>query len=429
MQKNLFVFQGPVETVSGYGAHSRDLAYSLLKIINEENWEFVIIPTRWGDTPKNFLNPDISEHKLLLDHFLKPSINRQPDIFFQVTIPNEATPIGKFSILCTAGIETNMCSAEWIAGMNKMDMIIVPSNHAKEVFEKTTWNQVGPNNQVMGTLKIEKPIEVLFEGIDEKIFKKKESNLEIIDQIKEKFCYLNVGHWVKGELGHDRKDVGTLVKLFLETFAGIGNAPALILKTSSATFSIIDRDQILKNIEQIRNMVMNQMNLPENKMPNIYLLHGSLTDEEMNELYNHEKVKAFITLTKGEGYGRPMAEFSVTGKPIIASGWSGQLDFLNKNHCVLLPGQLQKIHPSSVWQNVLIPESSWFYVDQNVTKEILKDCWKRYDDYSRISKKQAEYIKEFTLDKMTEKLDIMLEQYLPKFPKQIEIVLPELPNI
>ena len=64
-------------------------------------------------------------------------------------------------------------------------------------------------------------------------------------------------------------------------------------------------------------------------MPNVYLLHGDLTDKELNSLYNHNKVKVHITFTKGEGFGRPLLEASLTGKPIIAPGWSGHMDFLN----------------------------------------------------------------------------------------------------
>ena len=49
---------------------------------------------------------------------------------------------------------------------------------------------------------------------------------------------------------------------------------------------------------------------------------------EMNSIYNHSKVKAMVSLTKGEGFGRPLLEFSLSQKPLIVSGWSGHMDFL-----------------------------------------------------------------------------------------------------
>ena len=62
-------------------------------------------------------------------------------------------------------------------------------------------------------------------------------------------------------------------------------------------------------IKNIRNKV-------EGNLPNIYLLHGEMTDEEMNQLNNDPKVKAFVSFTKGEGFGRPLLEAAITGKPV-----------------------------------------------------------------------------------------------------------------
>ena len=67
--------------------------------------------------------------------------------------------------------------------------------------------------------------------------------------------------------------------------------------------------------EQIKNYIKLY---PKKNIPSIYILHGDLSDEEMNSLYNHHKVKAMVSLTKGEGFGRPLLEFSVVGKPIVA---------------------------------------------------------------------------------------------------------------
>ena len=128
-----------------------------------------------------------------------------------------------------------------------------------------------------------------------------------------------------GDFGHDRKNVSLLIKSFYEVFKDKPQKPALILKASIGIASYISRDEILDRIKIIRESV-NSTNLP-----NIYVLNGEFSDGEMNELYNHPKVKAMLSFTKGEGYGRPLLEFSLTGKPIIASGWSGHTDFLKQN--------------------------------------------------------------------------------------------------
>lgn len=429
MNKLICVVSAPVSTVSGYGAHSRDIVRSLIKIL-DDTWEIKISSTNWGDTPMNALD-DVKDNDLI-SRLLTNPLTIQPELYIQISTPAEANPIGRYNILITAGIETDRCSGQWLDGVNRMDLTIMPSNFSKSVFEKTDWNIIDNKSRVLqGKLKLEKPIEVLFEGIDTSVYYKTDKISDSINaelnKIKQNFCFLFVGHWIRAEVFHDRKSIGTLIYNFLDTFAGVGNAPALVLKTSQATFSITDREHILKQIDSIRKSVQSKLKLPEDKMPDIYLLHGSLTDTDMNDLYNHPKIKALVSYTKGEGYGRPMAEFSVTEKPIIATNWSGHLDFLNSNYVTLLPGKLEKIHKSAVWENILIPESKWFYVDIEAGKVILRDVKKNYEQYRIKAKKQAEYIKQFDMDNMTIKFKDILDKYLPNFPKPMEIILPELP--
>jgi len=247
--------------------------------------------------------------------------------------------------------------------------------------------------------------------------------IDEMSQIKEDFCYLFVGHWLKGNLGHDRKDVGMLIKVFAETFKNKAsrNRPALVLKTSSATFSIIDREDITRKIQSILQPY-------GNKAPNVYLLHGDLTDEEMNSLYNHSKIKAMVSFTKGEGFGRPLLEFTATGKPVIASGWSGHVDFL-KDHSILLPGSINDIDASAV-DNFLLKGSKWFTVDYGYAMRIFKDMTENYKRYLDNSRKQMTHTKKnFTLDVMAEKFVAMIDKGLEGVPQQVDLKLPKLKKV
>ena len=424
--KPLFFISCPIDTYSGYGARSRDIVKALLK---SDKYDIKIIPQRWGNTPFGFLNPENPEHKQILECcWSQPQLPRQPDVWMQITVPNEFQPIGKFNIGVTAGIETTVCAPEWIEGLNRMNLNLVSSEHAKKVFETSVFEQRDKNtNQVVKQIKLEKPVEVLFEGVNTNIYQKidavNDSEVwDIIGDIKEDFNYLYVGHWLQGELGQDRKDTGMLIKIFLETFKGKKQKPGLILKTSSATYSIMDRDEILEKINRIRKSIGK-----EDELPNIYLLHGELTDEEINELYNHPKVKAHVTFTKGEGYGRPLIEASVSQKPVIASNYSGHLDFLDPEMSILLPGEIKQIHPSAVVQNMLIPESGWFTVDYKVASETLEDVYKNYNKYLDGAKRQAYRSRtEFSLEKMGEKLTSIMDE---KVPKPVQLKLPQLKKI
>lgn len=428
MSKPVLLLMAPVTTVSGYGARSRDIASALIK---SDKYDVKIWPTRWGSTPMNALSNNNPKHKAIYDRLLtEPKLNQQPEIFVQITVPNEFQRLGKFNIGITAGIETTIASAPWIEGCNRMDLVLTSSEHSKKVFEDSVWAQVDNNTkQQVGELRLNKPIEVLFEGVDLETYFKTSSVHKTVDdqlkQVKEDFAFLYVGHWLSGDLGEDRKNVGMLIRTFLEAFKGKAshNQPALILKTSHADFSPLDREDLFKKINAIYNSTKTTKSLP-----NVYLLHGDLSDEEMNSLYNHSKVKAHITLTKGEGYGRPLAEAGLSQKPIIAPNWSGYLDFLK--HGVLLPGQLTNIHPSAVWDQVIVQESQWMTVDYGVAANIMKSMVEDYKNYIDAARKQSTVIKkEFSFDAMCKKLQQILDTKVPEFPKQVQLNLPQLKKI
>ena len=241
--------------------------------------------------------------------------------------------------------------------------------------------------------------------------------------IEEDFAYLFVGHWLPGDLGEDRKNVGLLIKAFYEVFKNKKNKPALILKTCQVGSSYMDRDEILRKINAIKQTVNSK------DLPNIYLLHGEFTDTEMNELYNHPKVKAMVNLTKGEGFGRPLLEFSLVKKPIITTGWSGHTDFLNPEFTTLLPGQLTPVHPSAA-NHMLLKEAQWFSVDQGQMGARIKDVFENYDNYVDGAKRQTYKNKnEFSWVKMKEKIDEIFTENIPEFPKEVQLQLPKLKKL
>ena len=423
--KNTFVISCPIDTYSGYGARSRDVVKSIIK---SDKYDVKILPQRWGNTPWGF----IEDHEDW--HFLKPhllpvgnKLTSKPDIWAQITVPNEFTPIGEYNIGFTAGIETDTCAPQWVEGMNRMDLNIVSSNHAKQVFLNSKFEiKNNQTNQTQGMLELNKPIEVLFEGIDLDTYHKTESKGEAefnldIDSIKESFAYLFVGAWLPGSMGEDRKNVSLMVKAFLETFKNKKNKPALILKTSVSGPSYMDRDEVLKRIKQIKNTV-NSKNLP-----NIYLLHGDFSNQEINELYNHPKVKAMISFTKGEGFGRPLLEFSVTGKPIISTNWSGHIDFLNSEFTTLIGGGLKPIHKTAQVKDMLIEGSKWFTPNTGEIGTHLKNMFENYKNYTDGGKRQAYYSKtNFSFEAMTNKLVSILEENVPEIAKQVQLELPKL---
>jgi len=429
MSKPILLFTGPCGSRSGYGHHARDLVSTLIEM---DRFDVKIVDLRWGGTPRNALKTDNPDHMPIIQRLLKTNqLPQQPEIHVHCTVPNEFQALAKFNIGVTAGMETTLCSPEWLQGLNRMNFNIVPSTHSRDVFMKTTWTERDKQNRPLKQLKNEKPVEVLFEGADSNVYHHLKKGDEVpemfmteMKQIDSSFNFLFVGHWLKGDIGQDRKDVGMLIKVFLESFKNQKNPPGLILKTSGAGFSVMDREEILQKLAMIKQMVGG------GQLPPIYLLHGELTDDEMNALYNHPKVKAHITFTKGEGFGRPLLEASLSAKPIIASDYSGHLDFLNKPLATLLSGQLTHVHKSAVWDKVIVPESQWFTVNYNYASAVMKDVFKNYKKYELNAKKLAEINKtKFTRNKMKLEFEKILDKYLPEFPTETTLNLPNLPKL
>ena len=424
--KPFMFIMAPVETRSGYGDHARDLITSLIEM---DMFDIKIKSVKWGNTPMTGLDKDRPEHLEIEKRlYWEQGLNVQPDVMIHIGVPNEFQNWGKFNVGITAGIETTQCSSDWIQGLNKMDMIIVPSQHSKDVFEKTIFEKKDEQtNQTIGELKCEVPIHVLFEGVNIDIFKKTnekdEEVEEMMSQVKGE-CFLFVGHWLKGEMGQDRKDVSGLVKVFCETFKNQKRRPSLVLKTSGADFSHIDRREIRSKIQQIKGTIDSQ------DIPDIYFIHGDLSEKQMNHLYNHSKVKAHISFTKGEGYGRPLAEAACSGKIVMAPKWSGHIDFLDPKFSILLNGQLTEVHESAVWEGVINKGSHWFTTDYALAATMIKNLFVNQKAYKSRGHKQAKHIKEnFSLDKMKEEFKELVKKEFPKTAKQIDIKLPDLPSM
>jgi hypothetical protein len=428
MSKPLCLISGPVFNRSGYGDWATTVAKS---IIRYDKFDVKIAPTRWGNCPSKRFLEDLTdpEDKILSSKFLQGPLNKQPELFIQLTIPEEFQPVGKYNIGMTAGIETTIAPGSWLEGINKMNLTIGLSNHVKKIFMETKMAKKLDNGQQI-PVQVEKPIEVCFWGVDTKTYKKTDEKInsveDILSSIKETSAFLFVGQWTHSGLYNDRKDIGNLVKTFCTAFKNNpeNDRPCLILKTSGANYSVVDRFEILNKIKKIRESV------GEN-VPNVYLLHGELSDVEMNALLNHNKIISHVSFTHGEGYGHPLLLATLSGKPVLASNWSGHLDYLNPQYTNLLPGNLVQVDGKSVNQWIL-KESKWFKVAYSLAESKLKEVYafRKQDKFNKPAEQlRLENTEKFSLDAMDKKLWEILEKYVPKFATENKFVLPKLKSL
>jgi glycosyltransferase involved in cell wall biosynthesis len=422
MDKQTLVFQGPAFTRSGYGDHCRDLLKSLRAM---DRFDIKIIPLRWGNTPQNQVDGSTEFGKWMLERVVT-QLTQKPDVFVQVSVANEFQPVGNYNIGITAGVETTVVPREFIDGVNRMDLTLVPSEFTKTSLVGTIYQEKNQQTgQVVNEFKVTKPVEVLMEGVDLSVFLDyQKSETDILEGVETDFNFLVVGHWLKGALGQDRKDIGMAIKTFATVFETLpkNQQPGLIVKTSSAGFSVMDRESIREKIDVITESF-------GEKCPPIYLLHGDLSENDLANLYHHPKVKAMLSFTKGEGYGRPLAEFALTDKPIIVSKWSGHTDFLPEQNTVYLEGDLRNVHESAA-DKFLLKESQWFSVNYSKAANTIFDVFKNYKQYSQKSKGlKSNIVKNFSLERMNEIFMDIVKTHVKEQPKVVPFKLPKLEKV
>ena len=399
--KKTCVVSCPIDTYSGYGARSRDFVKGLIKAKGDV-WDIKILSQRWGSLPFGYL---ADHNETDLASRMITQMTSRPSIWMQITIPNEFQAVGEhYNIGITAGVESTLCDKSWIEGINRMNHVLVSSKHSKDVFKA--------HPEVQATT----PIDILFEGLDvDKYLPSDLPNLLDLSTVKESFAFLFVGHWI------ERKNVTNLVYTFLRSFANQKNAPALILKTQQQSTSIADRTRIDNIVAQLRSSFPSEV-----EVPNVYVIQGDMSDVEVGDLYNHKKVKAMVNLTRGEGFGRPLLEFSAVGKPIISTIWSGQADFLNKNFVTKVPGALAEI-PKADTNNWIVEGGRWFEPNLDIAGQQMLDLWKNYSKFTQKAKQQQKYAtSKFTIEKMDELIEQYMDTVDKAVPEKVQLELPKL---
>jgi|TARA_R110001592_G_scaffold100842_1_gene285835 hypothetical protein len=388
------IVRGPLLSASGYGEQSRFALRSLRG--HEERFDIYMATTEWGQT--GWVHDDTEERRWI-DKILAKTIayiqqGGQFDISLQITIPNEWERMAPINIGYTAGIETTRTAPVWLEKANMMDKIVVVSNHAKNVFESTTYKGTDRNTGEEITLACQTPIEVVNYPV------RSSKNLELDLDLEYDFNYLAVAQW------GPRKNLENTIKWFIEE--NFDRKVGLVVKTFVRKSNVMDREYTYKNLQ---NLISAH---PEMECK-VYLVHGDLSDDEMHSLYRNPKIKAFVSLTHGEGYGLPLFEAAYTGIPVVAPGWSGQCDFLyapfeSKNkknkkekmrpYFAEVEYTIEPVPQSAIWEGVIQADSMWCYPQEGSYKMRLRQVYKNYDKW----KSKADYLQKWILDNFTNEI-------------------------
>lgn len=392
--KKKVLLKGPVLSQSGYGYQAR-FALEALRTCDE--LDIFIINTGWGRT--SWLTDD-DNFREWVDNKIKKTIQYikgggQFDIFLQVSIPNEVEHNAPVNILYTAGIETTKVAPQWIEKTMGLTKMIVVSNHAKEVFNRTSYEAVDQNTgRRISDFRNKTEIDVVNYGLEKKTRKKLAIDFDY------DFNFLTVAQWGV------RKNLDNTIKWFVEEFEN--DEVGLVVKTSIAKNSYMDRQHTEMRLKNI-------LATYPNRKCKVYLLHGNMETEEIRSLYNHDKIKAYVTATHGEGFGLPVFEAAQYKLPIVSTGWSGLLDFLVGNNQESLfesvDYELKKVQPQAVWDGVIVPDAMWAYPTEYSLKSSMRKVYDNYETALRRAEKLEKHLKKnFKLeDKYQEFVDSVME--------------------
>ena len=377
------ILRAPLLSCSGYGTHSRQV-YRWLK---SKNVNVVTQVVPWGITSW-MINPDMSNG--LIGQIMKDSkdFKGNADLSIQVQLPNEwNTGLAKTNVGISAYIETDQCNPQWISKTNMMDMVVVPSEHVKQC--------------ILNTSPVRTPVHVIPESFYDEILEEKE---ELDLSLETDFNFLILGQLTGNNPHNDRKNTFNTIKWICEEFKDDKNV-GVIIKTNSGKNTKIDRnvtEKILKTvIKEVR----------QGEYPKVYLLHGNMSPKEVSSLYKNENVSALVSLTRGEGYGLPLLEAAASDLPVIATNWSGHLDFLNKGKFIKVGYSLQPIHNSRIDGRLFLENMKWaepveldakarlrkFYQAPEIPRRWAKDLGKKIRknySHSNISKMYDEVFSE-----------------------------------
>jgi len=389
------LLKGPILSRSGYGEHARCVFRALQS--RPDLYDVYIEPTNWGKTSWSYSATD--ENKEIIQCINKRALYQGTvNVSMQVLIPNEWQNLAEKNIGITAGIETDLASAQWVQCCRDIDHVVVVSNHAKDVFV----------NSVYDDLKVDAShIDVV--GYPVKITEPEDMNLEL----ETDFNFLAVAQ------AGPRKCLDATVRWFAEEFKD--ENVGLVVKANIVNNSVPDRNNLLATFK-------NWVAQVQNRKCKIYLLHGNLNDNQIHHLYHNEKIKCFVTTAHGEGFGLPIFEAAYSGLPVIAPAWSGHMDFLYKKFkkkngkpdkkplFTKVKYNLEKVQSNAVWEHVIEAESKWAFSDEKSYKKSLRNV---YDAYQG-KKAMADELKEYIVEEMSEEkiyqkyVDIVNELYPPE---------------
>jgi glycosyltransferase involved in cell wall biosynthesis len=194
---------------------------------------------------------------------------------------------------------------KWIESFNLIDEVWVPSTFTlNSIAKKTTI----PVIKIPHLISIHLPLEC---------------NRGYFGLPKERFLFLTMADLNSTA---ERKNPAGVIKAFKQAFKKDDLSVGLVLKLNNPS-------NLTKEVEKLKREI--------DDYKNIFLLDVIYNRDELNLLI--QSIDCFVSLHRAEGFGLQMAEAMFLEKPVIATNWSGNTDYMNKENSYLVDVTLKNV--------------------------------------------------------------------------------------
>lgn len=375
------IVRGPALSQSGYGEHCR----SVLTALKETDHDIYLINVGWGET--GWIYEDTEERRWIDSLIIKTAQQEKPqefDLSIQVQLPVEWQNLASKNIGVTAGVETDCAPQDWKDACKAMNQVIVPSRHSA----LSLMNEDTDNISIVG---------YQFRGKNTKFVEPL-----VGAEVTTKKNFLSVAQW------SPRKNIEQTISSFVQEF--MLEDVGLIVKLSLKNGSNIDRHYTIDRIKTFLGAA------PSTMKCKIYLLHGTMTADEMLSLYADESIIGYVTSSHGEGFGLPAFEAACAGLPIIAPNWGGLTEFTSNGDTVLISEvdyEVRALEDYHVWNGVLNKDTNWCYADTVSLRSQMRNLYNNTSDANKQAKKLKTHLsKKFANKQINKQYNNIIDKVL-----------------
>jgi glycosyltransferase involved in cell wall biosynthesis len=333
-------FSGCVFAATGYGAAARAYIHALHS----------------ASIDLSVVNRSTRPQRMVPDPLAISLLNRTVDSRFHLcsTEPCDilaAKELPQGLILLTTW-EADVLPQRYIEALNRVREVWVPSRFNADTFRRQIARPV---------FQIPHPVHAPFS------FRAERSAIEKGLALKETdFVFLNVGTW------QERKNLGGVIEAFLRAFPDEPNV-LLVLKTG---FGFVDERQACAQIsEAIRRASAGHRSEVETR---IRVCQGFWPEEHMTALL--QRADCYVSLHRGEGWCYPLFDAACNGIPVVATAYSGPVDYLDPRYHNLVRYELTPARIGSQEKAASVPfsqEMSWAEPDALHAASLMREVYER----------------------------------------------------